>query len=342
MFTSDICPDCQNDRTKAKPSVPEVAVVDKGMPNSPRPKRSILGAFLCYALIPIVFITGIFLIGSIQWLFGLQPGGGTLLTIFSFSVLPVCFYLIYTARRLSAPTADWALGRDTRRPVLLLRPFSADGERLAFGSYKTVKTANTEESELVKELASLGPVLAIGRPDEELRHIGAARIYVPHGEWKSVILHLFGWARCVVIRCSSQTPGLLWELEVARKNLSPEALVLQLPSAAEEFDSAYDSESSDYESSYRAFASTARLSMGIEMPSALKGFRFVAFDDSWRPKPVKEDDQEPFDFTRKISWKEFGGLSAAKAARILSDHLKRTTTEQRAPPELLEFLRPFA
>ena len=62
--------------------------------------------------------------------------------------------------------------RTPAAPVLYLRSFADDG--CAARRYGAL----TEEEQLAKALAWVGPLLAVGRPGEVLPHVGAQRIYV--------------------------------------------------------------------------------------------------------------------------------------------------------------------
>jgi hypothetical protein len=305
--------------------------------NVKKPKRGRGIAALYYLASGVIFVLGLFLAGV---LFNWKPTSIPTLCFMFLFVWPACSALFYKARRLAHPTVPSVITRDSRRPILLLRSFADDGKRFGF---KTTLSANTQEGELAEHLRKLGPVIAIGKPGEELTEIGATRIYVPHDQWQAVVLQLLEWCRCAVIRTGSHTQGLVWEMTTAREVLPPEKLVVELPlSAAEATDYSGDSSSA----SYTAFCRTMRESMGVQMPSAVKGYRFVAFDTEWRPRPVKPADFEPYSFIRRFSWKNIPAFLLQDHPTTRWDNLveyfRERTDEREAASEMKEFLAPFA
>ena len=104
-------------------------------------------------------------------------------------------------------------------PVLYLRSFEDDATTSAF------KGALTEEENLVRALAHIGPVVAIGKPGEELPLAGASRFYVPDDCWQERVAELVGRARLVVIR-TGLSPGLMWELRTVLKLSEPSRVLL--------------------------------------------------------------------------------------------------------------------
>ncbi|MET0917983.1 MAG: hypothetical protein ABWY07_06105 [Burkholderiales bacterium] len=104
-------------------------------------------------------------------------------------------------------------------PVLYLRSFADDGR--AARRYGAL----TEEEQLAKALAWIGPFLAVGRPGETLPHVGAQRIYLADDEWQHRVLELMAQARLVVLRTGS-TQGFHWEVEQALSVLTPDRLLL--------------------------------------------------------------------------------------------------------------------
>lgn len=138
---------------------------------------------------------------------------------------------------LRAPSALQVLAADPRPPVLFLRSFAKDDyqvldrPREAFVQEELpVRSAERERPELAAErvLAALGPYVAIGRPGERLPTLGAARLYVPHEHWQRVVWRLSAAARLVVLQVG-ETPGAVWELLQAVKQLDPRRLLLVVP-----------------------------------------------------------------------------------------------------------------
>jgi hypothetical protein len=109
--------------------------------------------------------------------------------------------------------------RTPAAPVLYLRSFTDDGRAARRHGVLT------EEEQLAKALAWMGPLLAVGRPGETLPHVGAQRIYLKDEEWQQRVAQLMAQARLVVLRTGS-TAGFHWEVEHALSALTPERLLL--------------------------------------------------------------------------------------------------------------------
>jgi len=127
-------------------------------------------------------------------------------------------------RQLRARNAEAEIESDPRRrPIFYLRSFSLElwdrptvGE-LLFGP------SPTYEEELVNVLRRSGPVIAIGRPDERLPRLGAARFYVSDDLWKQKVADVASVSQ-LVVWTTGVTEGLRWEIghllrSIPRKNL---------------------------------------------------------------------------------------------------------------------------
>jgi hypothetical protein len=126
--------------------------------------------------------------------------------------------LLQVGRKLWAPLADEMLGDGPRAPILLLRSFSDDELQLGQGGNITLswtRAANeTFEERIAGILQAYGPVIAIGRPGEKVRPLGAARMYVSHQEWQQRVAELLN--RCQVVAMIvgqiKGEDGLAWEV----------------------------------------------------------------------------------------------------------------------------------
>ena len=81
---------------------------------------------------------------------------------------------------------------------------------------------------MVKVLTAIGPVVAVGRPGEELPELGAHRIYLPHDQWKDRVAKLMAEAMLVVLR-PGQTASVWWETAEMMARVPPERRLLVLP-----------------------------------------------------------------------------------------------------------------
>jgi hypothetical protein len=86
----------------------------------------------------------------------------------------------------------------------------------------------TEEELVARTLNDFGPMVTIGKPGEQLRELGAARMYVSEQEWHEKVSLLMQSAKLVVLRLG-QTEGLWWELGQAIGKMRPEQLLIFVP-----------------------------------------------------------------------------------------------------------------
>ncbi|MFI6850035.1 hypothetical protein OG535_40020 [Kitasatospora sp. NBC_00085] len=85
----------------------------------------------------------------------------------------------------------------------------------------------TDEEQLAAALASVAPLVAVGRPGERLPLLGARRLYLPLDDWQDTVRQLMERARLVVM-VLGMGPGLMWEFIEAVRILPPERLVLMV------------------------------------------------------------------------------------------------------------------
>lgn len=218
------------------------------------------------------------------WRFGVQP-------------------LIDVGSRLRAIGAKEALAADSRPPIIYLRSFVSD------------RKISDAERALAANLRSVGPMIAIGRPDEILPRLGAFRLYVDDEHWQDAVKELLSRSSHVFLAAGS-TPGLKWELEQCAKLLRPDRLAIIVPSDAHEFKTfagyfvdatgidistcivEYDATRVRKELAYRV-ASGFR-SGAMESPiNAL-----VVFDSGWVPRmlPVQYPTDDVLKGLNKASW----------------------------------------
>ncbi len=192
-------------------------------------------------------------------------------------------------RSLAVATANAAI-TDPRPPVLYLRSFDDDAVTAAPVSADLPLSYRrySEEEQLVMTLGRLGPVVAIGRPGEELPEVGAARFYVGDDAWQATVAELMAASRLVVLRAGT-TPGLHWEMERAVGTLRPEQILFLVPAGQDGHDSwraslnaflpkpLSDSEASDSEAP----------SNGTVAAPAGSGLRCaISFDADWTPRVI--------------------------------------------------------
>jgi TM2 domain-containing membrane protein YozV len=141
--------------------------------------------------------------------------------------------LLRTGWRYEVVSADNALKRDGRPPVVYIRSFKDDSVVIADTSRSRKWYANvlawtaavSIEQELAFIMNRIGPVVAIGKPGEPLPELGAARLYVGDDEWQNKITEMMKQSRLVVIR-GGTTANLWWEIEQAARVLPLRKLLI--------------------------------------------------------------------------------------------------------------------
>jgi RNA polymerase subunit RPABC4/transcription elongation factor Spt4 len=186
----------------------KLGVTRKRLP-MPRDKR-LFEAAKPFGFSLAVFIAGIpiaVLAGAVSPVHGIVVG----IVYLPFAIIGSRLY--NTAQRLSALRIVEIRKLDTRTPVLFVRSFSDDGISLE-RRFSLVKlfapTTFTLEELIVNRSWSVGPVMAIGKPGEQLGPLGAAREYLEGDQWRDRIEVLMSESRLIVSVCGS-TAGLLWE-----------------------------------------------------------------------------------------------------------------------------------
>ncbi len=133
-------------------------------------------------------------------------------------------------RRVLQPTAAEVLAADPRRPVLFLRSFRDDDAEIVVSvdNKGAVGTERLEEA-IGPPFSPYGPLVAIGKPGEEVPHFGAARSYFGDADWKGAIARWMDQALLLLV-VPGMTKGLGWEMErIAERRHGHKMLMLMPP-----------------------------------------------------------------------------------------------------------------
>jgi hypothetical protein len=190
-------------------TVREVAYTDKngsapiGLPRKEIGELVTIIAMLAY--IGVVVFLGVTIF---EW----SPGSGLPhgLGLFGLGGFALAAIALRLGQRLRSKSALEKMEKDDRQPVLFLRPFDFDEGRIFRRHFDTF------ERDLANAISYFGPMIAVGKPQEDLVPLGACRVNLnPNGdEWKKSVIKLIEIARFVVVRCSEKMgEGTLWELE---------------------------------------------------------------------------------------------------------------------------------
>jgi hypothetical protein len=89
------------------------------------------------------------------------------------------------------------------------------------------RNVDTTEEQLAQALRSLGPLVAVGRPNERFSTPGAAKIYVDHDSWQRTVLEMIGQSQLVILQPAA-TEGVWWEVENVFRMVPPRNVLLCL------------------------------------------------------------------------------------------------------------------
>lgn len=191
------------------------------------------------------------------------------ITIYLGLVISVAFLVLPGTRRraqMSARLAQEVLSADQRAPVLYLRPFEVDQANQWY------------ERRIVRSMKQLGPVVTVGRPDEELPATPyIARDYLPEDDWQQHVLDLIGCAQLVIVHVGT-SEGLAWELGQLIRQGRPEQIVVCLghetvPRLPGKLDP----------TAYHEFFERFNHLFPKGLPVQPYDSTFIAFDPDWRP-----------------------------------------------------------
>jgi hypothetical protein len=139
--------------------------------------------------------------------------------------LPLALYSFGMARRARAKSLPVVLEADSRSPVLYLRAFNREaelfvelsmGEMETYTSYTANQTGVTFEqyfSAAVND--AIGPLVALGSPEDYLSPEGATRLYASDTDWVQHFRDLAGRSACILMEVT-QSENLRLELQTLR------------------------------------------------------------------------------------------------------------------------------
>lgn len=193
-----------------------------------------------------------------------------------------------------------ALTKDGRAPILYLRSFSEDGnaaslavagpgmgrmfsktQRRILWLFLTLRLSY--EQVLTHAFRRLGPVVAIGKPEEGLPTLGALREYVEDSRWRKRVMKIAAASQLVIMQIAT-SDGLIWELRRMIQALAPEKIVLAVPQRQRSWLFRWRQE----KKRQRAYQEFREKSLPIfvqhPLPEAIGRSQFVYFDEDWKPR----------------------------------------------------------
>ncbi len=175
---------------------------------------------------------------------------------------------------------------DPQSYILYLRPFDLDDELYrikpvpALNPIRRMHTpySRTFEEHMVWHLRlRLGPVVAVGRPDERLPLSGARRFYLPLDDWKPTVSNAIRKARLVVL-ATGTGEGTLWEFTEVVRLMPPERLLVTVFTDEREYDR--------FRSAAEAAFATRAAGLQGEEARRLTAFRWPAYPPLKKPDAI--------------------------------------------------------
>jgi hypothetical protein len=183
--------------------------------------------------------------------------------------------LMIVGRRLIRRNAVTVLRNDKRPPILYLRSFGSDASLVdrwldLFYMMLFAGRYETHEQSLTKALADIGPLIAIGKPNDLIPPIGATRLYVSHDKWQEVVQQLVAASKFVILRLGP-TEGFWWELQHVAERCKPSQVLIFLTPE-------------DRYRMYQVLVARGPEILKVQLPRHCGNALFLGFGPKWEPR----------------------------------------------------------
>lgn len=264
----------------------------------------------------LIFLGGILIFVGLSYAL-LNALGDLWLVFLGIIISYVGVKFLNRGRRHFVPVGLAQLEKDSRRPVLYLRPFTQDGGvnfmtssamnrgMAEKGFWRMASTFfrfyDTYEQIIALGFHKIGPFVAIGDPTEGLPQLGAIRIYVGiDGDWQSMVSDLAQKASYVLLQIG-KTDGLMWEVQHIIENVRPEQLILCLPNQKFKITrlGGFKKREKERQKIYQIFRSKTQKFFSKPLPEKIGGAMFVYFASNWEAQTVHYQSEMVFSFNKQ-------------------------------------------
>lgn len=136
----------------------------------------------------------------------------------------------------SRTNIEVATKRDDRAPVVYLRPFGMEAEKVKGTRrdpldwlFDVTDRKQRLDQIVLDEMTAVGPVIGLGNPRDTWQPTGIAREYAPDAAWKDRIASIISRAKRIVLTIAD-TPHMVFEIEeIARLQRAGDTLFLLPP-----------------------------------------------------------------------------------------------------------------
>lgn len=205
-----------------------------------------------------------------------------------FLIIPLVFIGIFfvfkpielLADRRKARYRMWTAAEELRaykgvRPILYLRSFGLD---IRF-ERSLSSLLGTAEIKLANLLRQIGPLIAIGRPEEHLPPLGAARLYLTENLWRQKLADMVSVSQ-MIVWTTGVGEGLRWELTYLLKHVPPERLIVWAHPQI------LFAKGPGIEKEWTEFRNGLGQLFPKPLPEALGATEFITFKPDFEPVPV--------------------------------------------------------
>ena len=188
---------------------------------------------------------------------------------------------------------------ERRAPLLYLRPFFHEQPRLLYEQNKDLFSYRSDNSArgfsesldrtakyamppvlaadgpIAEALQNVGPLIAIGVPQETFPPPGAIRLYFRDDQWQEMAAALMSISRLVIFQ-AGYTSGVEWEMNAIRQHFGPEQIYFS-------FLGWRGLKRQERQAEYELFRMQTRRIYGVMLPEQYAEADFIFFDQDWRP-----------------------------------------------------------
>lgn len=236
---------------------------------------------------------------SVAWIVALVTALALLVPAFQVAVTLLVFVAPagYWLWQRYAAFFDVARERALRlnNPVLFLRPFSKDDRKVERGFeslgwsvalgplgrwwYALLLRKTPEEQIERATMAALGPMVALGSPQDRMPRSGALRVYASDDEWQDVVRTFVSRSQAVFMMAGT-TAALTWELNHLRNAVEPTRVFI--------FTEPPDTTRDRWSAILRTFEDA-----GWTLPQRDPGpGAVIGFDEQWRPAVLAQGEDD--------------------------------------------------
>ncbi|MCZ4304758.1 hypothetical protein O4G98_08425 [Zoogloeaceae bacterium G21618-S1] len=208
---------------------------------------------------------------------------------------------LVAAEHFFVPSVADVLARDTRAPVVYLRPFGEDQaltyDIVSTGETTTAITAKAEDFLLA--LNAIGPLVSIAEPNRWARvgmhpH-GAYRDFIGEGDWQARVQTWLDQAGMVVL-AMGDSPGIEWEIQQVRQRVAPQSLLLYLPPRPADAFTRKGRHKKE-QAIYEHFSPLVEKHFGLTMPPFTESTYLIGFDADGAPVMAPDAPRKRWAFT---------------------------------------------